>query len=252
MTRRGYWDWGYPQAPIAAVLEQDLGELAARLGSPVFYDRQGQVVLMDSFEDGIAPWRASLDGAGAAAALSAVTSRHGRYSFALTAGSDAGLNVSVTRFVAPLQDSPIGIEASFTLNEDGTTTEPTTQSFTLHLEVFDGVTQKRGALRLVLPSGQAQILDENGVYIDVGDTVLYYANSKVWHTMKYVLDLDAGEYSRARINNVAIPVASNAIRTPASAQRPSVHTSLEYVGVSGSNPVCYGDIVLLSQAEKSA
>jgi hypothetical protein len=53
---RGQPDWGEysPQEEVSKSL--DLAELAARLGSPVIYDRNGTVLFIDTFQYGLIHW----------------------------------------------------------------------------------------------------------------------------------------------------------------------------------------------------
>ena len=52
----GARDFGIYAPKETIVTIEDLGELAVRLGSPVNYDRKGDVVWVDGFEDGIDKW----------------------------------------------------------------------------------------------------------------------------------------------------------------------------------------------------
>lgn len=53
---RGMPDWGEysPQEVVSKLL--DNAELAARLGSPVLFDRRGTVIFMDDFNCGVNHW----------------------------------------------------------------------------------------------------------------------------------------------------------------------------------------------------
>jgi len=53
---RGYPDWGRIRKEVGIAAIGDLGELAVRLGASVVWDRRGDVVLVDSFDLGLAPW----------------------------------------------------------------------------------------------------------------------------------------------------------------------------------------------------
>ena len=246
---RGYWDWGSPDVPIASSLRGDLGELASRLGSIVYYDRIGQVVQLDSLENGITPWRLSLTGAGSAAALSVDASRSGRYSLAETAGAVAGGSVSCTRGIQPLQDSPIGVEMSVAVTAADAAGTAVACNVTLHLFVQDGTTIKRGALKWLLPSGVVQYLDSSLVFQPSGVTVDVFHSVDHFHTLKFVMDITNGNYVRGIIDNIAIPIGGIALPTPAGADNPDVHVSIVNDWVSGAAPVVYWDDLVVTQAE---
>ena len=52
----GVQDFGASSGQNSTYGLTDLGELAVRLGSPVSFDRRGDVVMMETFEDGLDAW----------------------------------------------------------------------------------------------------------------------------------------------------------------------------------------------------
>jgi hypothetical protein len=93
----------------------DFDELAARLGSPVSYDRRGDVIFIESFEhgDGMITW--ATGGAGSTAGLSLARARTGHFSAALYTPSVANAYAHLTRRGVYPAVSPLGAEISFTL-----------------------------------------------------------------------------------------------------------------------------------------
>ena len=86
---RGGPDYGASSARYTIFPVTDLGELAVRLGSPVAYDRQGNVIYTESFENGLAGWDTDTSGAGASVDVSFGRGVHGAWAGRLVAGSDA-------------------------------------------------------------------------------------------------------------------------------------------------------------------
>jgi len=68
----------------------DMGELAARLGSIVTFDRRGDVLLLEDFESGLSPWQIKIDGANSKVCLSLESKYGGRFSCKLTADAAVG------------------------------------------------------------------------------------------------------------------------------------------------------------------
>lgn len=97
----------------------DLGELAARLGSPVTFDRRGDVVWHDDFEAGVHKWSWAGFGPGYGRGVMpcAHRSRNGRRSARLNSGREAGYETQQVEHVSHLPAiTPLprlGFEASF-------------------------------------------------------------------------------------------------------------------------------------------
>lgn len=54
---RGMKDWGQYAPTENVTKEVDLNELAVRLGSPIVYDRGGEVLFFDNFDSGLTRWQ---------------------------------------------------------------------------------------------------------------------------------------------------------------------------------------------------
>jgi hypothetical protein len=102
------WAPGSIRTPIS-----DLGEAAARLGSPAVYDRRGQVIWMDAFEYGLSDWTVNHGGGTSEAYITNKNSyRHG-YSLNLFVDAAAGHYIFVNRKFILSEVSRAGIEVCF-------------------------------------------------------------------------------------------------------------------------------------------
>lgn len=90
----------------------DVGELAARLGSPDTYDRRGDVMFWEDFECGLARWLIQFSGGAGTGALTTTRARNGRNSLSLTTAAVAGALARAIAFLPPPAGSRIGLEAS--------------------------------------------------------------------------------------------------------------------------------------------
>lgn len=106
-------DWGLWGTRQAAYGMDDQGELAARLGSPMVWDRRGDVLSITDWRHGLGEWEATAVGGGGGITLEVGHSRTGPYSIGLTAGNTA-FTPSYLQLNIPYPVSAgLGLEFSF-------------------------------------------------------------------------------------------------------------------------------------------
>ena len=159
----------------------DVGELAVRLNSIVGYNRGGNVVFLDSFNDAVLKWNKEEGVGGGVVALSVAHPKSGSSSCVLTAGAGlVGQALIYTTFGA-LVTGKIGFETSFTMNPDTTV-------FYMQFTYYDGTNYHRGAVQYSRALNQWEYSDNTPAWrqlvagVDLEDTL------GTWHTMKLVLD----------------------------------------------------------------
>jgi len=217
-------------------------ELAARLGSAVKYDRRGQAIFIEDFENGWAQWRSYTQGVGAAAELTPTTASHGGYCAKLTGGSTLGRYsfLRFTRGILPV--GRVGIEMSFAL--------PGAVDFLIFSLTYYTMTSRYSAkMYFVYADKELQIDDADAGMVAVGTAYVSEEDLHVFNTIKLVTDLTTGQYVRLLYNQQEIDI---------SAYGPSVEgylypnrVSLD-VGVysrNGENDVMYLDDVIFTMAE---
>lgn len=104
--------YGRTQSQVTIFGVQDMGELAARLGSIDTHDRRGNVVWLDDFESGVEAWDFSGTGAGNARAWSAERHRSGGFSVYHRCGSTLTMLSEMDRSLALPVINRTGIEFS--------------------------------------------------------------------------------------------------------------------------------------------
>ena len=124
-------DWGAPPGPKTIFEVTDLGEVTVRLGSIITFDRGGDVVWFDDFENGIGKWETELSGSGAAIDLALGRSRNGLYAARLVAGSDASELARIIKVLPSPDTDSLGIEYSFQFAQAG-------DQLDLTLRLYDG------------------------------------------------------------------------------------------------------------------
>ena len=185
----GHPDYGIAAPKKTTFALSDMAELAARLGSIVTFDRRGDVVWWDNFEDNIAKWALTKSGTGADVALSTDTAIFGANSAKLTLGDAVGNITAITRYAAIPVTSKIAFEISFT-------TLTKIDYVQLDISLNNREYKNRAVIRYYPTTGVIKYLDENNTYqtlATIGETT---HSTYVFHTMKLVIDLTSYTYTR--------------------------------------------------------
>lgn len=185
---RGAPDYGaYASKEVTASIS-DMGEVAARLGSIDIFDKRGDVVYFDAFEEPVLSWGVSEINASVYLSSRDVKSR----SQAVELNTDAGIDnwASINKSFSILPSKRLGVEVSFGGVLAGW----------LFLDAFyhDGITEYHARARFDA-AGNIYVWDG-----DLGDYTLvaamgvlhYGLGTHFFHTMKLVADFETGKYVR--------------------------------------------------------
>jgi len=220
----------------------DLGEVAARLGSIVTFDRRGDVYWLDDFEDGKAKWAAETSGAGAGVAVSTTYARNGAKSVELTAGTDMSHYAGIGRLFPYPALSRWGFEGSWSFDSD-------LETFDIIISVYDGTNLTSAILRYDCVNQKVQYLDSAGAMQDLATSVDLHDYYNMFNTFKLVLDLETGKYERAIANESEYDMAGIALQQAAIAVSPVVKLSMRNTAVGGTGGVVYVDDVIVTRNE---
>jgi len=189
----GYPDWGIFTSKKTVYALQDMAELAARLGSIITFDRRGDLLWYDDFEENINKWNLTFSGVGANIALSTDTARNGGSSAILTTGDAIGDYAYMDRFIPYPVLSSIGFELSFTTNDNLDFIEFT-------LAFYDGSFLYIARVRYYPATDKFQYVDSTGTYQDLISDFPLRADVHLFHTMKLTIDMKEGKYRYFIIN----------------------------------------------------
>ena len=235
-------DWGLTAGTVTTYQLTDLAELAARLGSIVTFDRRGEVVFFDAFEDGLHKWRTIASGAGATVALSVATARSGRVSADIIAGSNASRLGGIGHRFPVLSPSRIGLEAQFS-------NEVAIETLDFALVFYDGATMTRFVIRWSDTDNELLYLNSAGVYTPFATGINLIRSFGFYPAIKFIIDSDTLKYVRVLFNVDAYALSGIAGQSSASALLPHIDASIELTGRSGFNDNVYVDDVILTQNE---
>jgi len=212
----GYPDWG-GAAPTPTVYGlQDLGELAARLGSIDTFDRRGNIVFMEDFENGTERWRTEGDES-ADMGWSAERARSGGFCYKIETSKVSSANTGIHYKGSRPRLSSIGLEFSHGGGADWAI-------MTARLAIYDGTHELNSWLRYHADDDSLDIYSDTGVFVPIGT---YHPPTTVreFFTIKLVADFKALKYKRLIANNEEIDLSIYAMHpvTNTTAQRMEIY-----------------------------
>jgi hypothetical protein len=221
---------------------QDAGELAVRLGSPVTYDRRGNVVFIDSFEDGLGAWITEAIGTGAAINLSTLSARTGAYSVKLVTGTTASMMTGVSKYQPRPVLGKIGLEASFA----AVSADPAVLLSVYH---YTGAGYYLFRLRYEYDTELLEFFNSAGAWETLDSALAFYPDRHSYNPMKVVIDLADNEYDRALFVDAEYNLAGESGYWVAVASAPYLAIGAYAVGEAGGSYTVYLDDVILTQNE---
>jgi len=189
------WLPGSARFPLA-----DLGELAARLGSPVTFDRRGEVLWYDIGNRGVAPYAVGGSGEGNEVYVDCAYTLHGGYDLIMVAGSDDERYSDLSKMLSNIVLQHMGLEVAFALFSPN-------DFFLIRAMFFDGSQQHRGSIKV---NGSEQTLcyeDEDGNYVPLLSGIKFDDPYGVTHHIKLVMDFETGYYVRLLFDDYIFSLA---------------------------------------------
>ena len=179
---------------------QDMGELAARLGSISKYDRRGEIIHADDFRHGQGIWQSTLNGAGSLIALTALPNYYSPYCMKFSPSSVASSYAGVSAFFGGTFDGKIGIESGFIIEDN-------TDQLNINIALYTGAVLCQPRLQWDFGTGEVRIYDNTGSYVVIDDRVWGSGSSNVFYPVKFVFDPSTLKYVRLRISNVEYDIS---------------------------------------------
>lgn len=239
---------GYQAAsePIEAI---NRAELAARLGSINTFDRRGDIVWMDSFNDGLSKWEWNYSGTSGSVSQASNCSRNGGYSCLLKAGSTTGWHAEIKRKMPIPTVGKMGIEFSFAFKA--------LDQLSLFFDLYDGTTRYASHVWYDYDNDKFVYADHNWANQDLLSIELYastaflptIARDIAWHTMKIVVDWQNERYTRFIIDNTVVDMSEYGLYSVADGTLPHLYFEIKNYGEHGVNGLVHVDDVIVTQNE---
>lgn len=220
----------------------DLSELAARFGSPLTFDRRGNVLLAEDFRNGTGPFYTSYNGDGGSVELSTRHTRQGSYSMKMVPGSNGLKEAALRADLAYPVLSGLGLEFTFSL-------EAFTDRISGALWWDDGTILWKAQVEYDLPNTRLEVYDRVAGMTPFASGVILSQLDQPSNTLKFVVDALTGKYVRCILNHVSYDLSAYEVRRVGSTDRATLRAYVYHYAVALKNPVAYVDNVIVTQNE---
>lgn len=238
----GQRDWSNIGATDVVHGVTDVAELAARLGSPDVFNREGNVLIMETFEHGAAPWLLTLGGTNSSIISSAVAYRTGGYSLKLDSGTGV-LHYALASYTFPYPAlGKLGAEISFSRDSNVTLLDP-------ELWVYSGSQLFLFGLRYDADNDLIQKRTGNSSWSTILEDVVLYANVRNWNYLKFVCDLNTGYFSRLIINETEYDISDELSWVTTNAGTARMNFRFTVRGSSDTAGIAYLDDLIITRGE---
>jgi len=235
-------DYGPTAALKTVYTALDLAELAARLGSPVTFDRRGNVIWFDDFSGSLCNWKRALYGDDSSAEITNLHSRSGAFSVECIAEATINRYAGLTNTRAVPVLSRIGFELSFSMCDNNWWLELLTvlQTPTEYHEAnvyWDESTKK------------LNYYGNDLLYHEFGPAIPLEYDLYAFNTLKVVVDYVNHKYVRALLNSVAVDMSTYDYRYIVAPATPYLHFSIHNRTREAAVKTMYLDDVIITQNE---
>jgi len=237
----GQRDWSNIGAEATVAGLSDLAELAARLGSPVTFNREGNVLLRDTFESGMGRWSPT----GIAPyeiEIVAEWSRYGGYSLKFDVAAASGKYGLIDTYLPYPVKSKYGLEFSLRLNGY-------INIVYVWMVFYDGAQNQQYQIYAYPNTEKLQLIDGTAGAVTFADPWVIRNAGLSWHTFKLVADIKNQYYRRLIVNDVEYDLTAYRPATVTSALASHVFLRLQFYGSNSGAGVAYLDDIIFTQNE---
>ena len=221
---------------------QDLGELAARLGSLSSFDRRGEIVYIEDWRKGIASWVVQELGTGASVRLSTTQTHKTPYSIQFISGSSSSKTASITSSTGGNIDGRLGIECGFIVNN-------ATEQIHINAAVNNGTLQTLARLKWDIVTGELSLFVAGSTYTLLDDRLWTSGGTFRFYPVKFVFDIATGKYTRLMISSLSFDLSGYDLVQSATTTNPLYSLSIQHIADTLTNPVLYNNYVILTANE---
>jgi len=178
----------------------DITELAARLGSPLTYERRGNVLHSETFALGAANWIVERDATPETPTLTASYHVTGGAAMALANSSGNPELLVATRSIPMFSEAVYGL---FLVASMGTGTV----AFQVSMVHYDGAKKWTYIVKLSATLETLLYGIEGGSDVELIDTLNFFAGEKHFHTVSVLVDVEENEWVEIRIDGASYDVS---------------------------------------------
>jgi len=196
----------------------DNAELAARTGGISLFDRRGNFIWYDNFENGILDYKPSVLGGSTAHSINATHAWMNDSSMKLTAGPAVGNFTYLQKYVAPPPSNNIGVEIMFLMPAEKC-------SCRIGIVFFTATHLIESYLSYSTDTEDLSYYNSGGTFTAIDNVKLYQFANLIWVHMKFVIDITTQKYVRAIAGNTEYSLSNISPRVTAMATDPMLITS---------------------------
>jgi hypothetical protein len=235
---RDYPDWGgYPVSGQTYPLK-DLAELAARLGSPVTFDRSGAVYCLETFRYGFNAWGTAYYGAALPPTLDKDYSYSDGVAVKLDPGVTTGQYCSIYHWEPRPSLSKWGFACRFS-------TGGTVGRLYLLMTWGDGTNLWQAWVYVDRKNNLLYVSDANGAAVNVATIPTLLDNPRCFNFIKAVIDPEAHAWCRVRLNSAIYDLSGVGARLLGATGYDYVQLTVQAMSQgTGQQPFYVDDIVM--------
>lgn len=220
----------------------DMSELAARLGSPLRFDRRGEVIWYDQFDHGLNPWTADKTGTGAAVAATTDDTFMALNAAKLTAGSNAGQEATILKNLTQPVLGRWGVEVAVAF-------KTSFDHFLIMMKFYDGTNLLDVRIKVSDDEDEIQYLDTATNWQSIATLPNVIVTEATYQLFKLVCDFDKGEFVSLRYGATDFDLSGIAIKTSSDSNAPRIQNVFRLIGRSGNNDVAQVGHVIFTANE---
>jgi len=217
----------------------DMAELAARLHSIHIWDRRGDVIFLESFENGLARWNTRISGAGAS--IEITTERCDSYGFSvkMIAGSDEDRLAAIYHAHPIPEIYSFGWEFCFTHHDWLEYIELEGRQYLLGEAYYYCLRWNPGGKSL-------QYRDETWAWRDIITNIELSPDDRLFHHMKLACNFKEYRYERAILDNYTVNLVDKYPFHFIYPYQPAVGLWIRLYSKSGYNAKSYVDSIIFT------
>lgn len=222
--------------------EVSMGELATRMGSISSFERRGEIVYMNDFEDSTLKWVTGGMGTPRSVERSIGGARNSNYSVKMITGPGVEDYVYMLHYLPLPTNTRLGFEFSFA---------PSSNMDRLYadLVIFDGSKQSYGEFEYLghLNDLKVQIGPDSYVTLETNINLRQY--DRLFSTVKLVVDYKTKKYVRLFLNNKEYDLSDYDMVIEDSIASPHLYFSIALENLNVGSCFVYIDDVIFTQNE---
>ena len=198
----------------------DVYEAAARLKSPVIWDRRGNVRFLEDFSGAVISWYTQATGTGGEVTLDAAHYLSAGQSVKLKTGTGENNIANIQRgFPYPIEEK-VGFEMSFTIHGGSKQTM-------IYVSTNSGTTVRRFGINYNKLDEKLEYFASNATWKTLDTDVKTYEQEWLFHRMKIVVDLQTNKYIRGIFDNKLYNMEAYSIYTGSSSSSPHMLVQIQ-------------------------